>query len=182
LALKYCPKCGFKLESKSAACEECGFDLTSRIEKLKQSQEIENEKFADFTQRALAWLIDITIVLVIIIPLSIYVNFGLFYIFTNIYLFTIGFFYFWLLESITKGRTLGRMILKIRAVNEKTLKPATIINYFINNVTKSTPFLPFDLLVGIYANLNSTGIMKKRLRIVQNITEIAIIKEKNYAK
>ncbi|MHA1669019.1 MAG: RDD family protein [Promethearchaeota archaeon] len=178
MSLNFCPKCGFKLDTNSTKCEECGLDLISRIEIAKQSssQDFLIDIYADFLQRSLAWFIDIMIILIIIIPLSIYVNFGLFYVYTNIYLFTIGFFYFWLLETLNKGQTLGRLVVKIRAVDEKTLKPAKLTSYFINNVTKATPFLVFDLLMGIIVNINSTGIVKKRLRIVQNITEIAIIK------
>ena len=180
MSLNFCPKCGSKLDDNLTTCEECGVDLESRIEKAKQSssQEILTDIYADFLPRSLAWFIDIMVVLAIIIPLSIYVNFGLFYIFTNIYLFSIGFCYFWLFEALNKGQTLGRFIVKIRAVDEKTLKPAKATSYFINNVTKPTPFLLFDLLLGIIANINSTGFIKKRLRIVQNITEIAIIKVK----
>ena len=182
--INFCPKCGCKLDDNSTTCEECGLDLASRIEKATQSssQEISIDMYADFLQRALAWFIDISVVLAIVIPLSIYVNFGLFYIYTNIYLFTIGFFYFWLSETLNKGQTLGRFLIKIRAVDEKTLKPAKPTDYFTNNVTKSTPFLLFDLLMGIIANINSAGITKKRLRIVQNITEIAIIKVKKSSK
>ncbi len=184
MPLNFCPKCGCKLDDISTTCGECGVDLASRIEKTKQnsSQEISTDMYADFLQRSFAWFIDIMIVLVVVIPLSIYVNFGLFYIYTNIYLFTIGFFYFWLSETLNKGQTLGRFLVKIRAVDEKTLKPAKPTNYFTNNVTKATPFLLFDLLLGIIANINSTGIAKKRLRIVQNITEIAIIKVKKSSK
>lgn len=184
LALNFCPKCGSKLDNNSTACGECGLDLVSRIEKTKQSssQEISTDMYADFLQRSLAWFIDIMVVLVIVIPLSIYVNFDLFYVFTNIYLFTIGFFYFWLFETLNKGQTLGRLVVKIRAVDEKTLKPAKPTSYFINNVTKATPFLLFDLLMGVIANINSTGTVKKRLRIVQNITEIAVIKVKKSSK
>jgi len=180
MSLNFCPKCGFKLDNNSTICGECRLDLTTRIEKTKQdsSQEIGTDIYADFLQRSLAWFIDIMIVLAIVIPLSIYVNFGLFYVYTNIYLFTIGFFYFWLFEILNKGQTLGRMVVKIRAVDEKTLKPAKPTRYFVNNVTKPTPFLLFDLLLGIIANINSTGIVKKRLRFAQNITEIAIIKVK----
>jgi len=178
LALNFCPKCGAKLDNRSNTCGECGLDLSSRVEETKQhsTQEISTEIYADFLQRSLAWFIDIMVVLVIVIPLSIYVNFGLFYVYTNIYLLTIGFFYFWLFETLNKGQTLGRLVVKIRAVDEKTLKPAKTTSYFINNVTKATPFLLFDFLLGIISNINSTGTVKKRLRIVQNITEIAIIR------
>lgn len=184
LALNFCPKCGAKLDNRSNTCGECGLDLSSRVEETKQhsTQEISTEIYADFLQRSLAWFIDIMVVLVIVIPLSIYINFGLFYVYTNIYLFTIGFFYFWLFETFNKGQTLGRLLVKIRAVDENTLQPAKSTSYFINNVTKATPFLLFDLLLGIIANINATGFIKKRLRIVQNITEIAIIKVKKDSK
>ena len=184
MSLKFCPKCGSKLDPNSTTCGGCGVDLESRIEKNKQdsAEEILPDIYADFLQRSLAWFIDIIVILAVVIPLSIYVNFGLFYIYTNIYLFIIGFFYFWLFDILNKGQSIGRWIVKIRAVDEKTLKPAKPTRYFTNNVTKGNVFILFDLLVGIIANINATGFIKKRLRIVQNISEIAIIKVKKSSK
>ena len=178
MALNFCPKCGSQLKENSVTCEKCGVDLTSRIEKNKNDAQVEetSDIYADFLERSLAWFIDIMIVLAMVIPLSIYVNFGLFYVFANIYIFIIGFFYFWFFEIFNKGQTFGRWVTKIRAVDEKTLQPAKISTYFTNNVTKGNIFIFFDVFLGIIANINSTGANKKRLRIVQNITEIAIIK------
>lgn len=184
MSLKFCPKCGSKLDTNFTICGECGVDLESRIKKGAQDsfEEGSTDIYADFLQRSLAWFIDIIMVLALVIPLSIYVNFGLFYIYTNIYLFIIGFFYFWLLDILNKGQTLGRWVVKIRAVDEKTLKPAKPTMYFTNDVTKGNIFIIFDLLLGIIANINATGLLKKRLRIVQNISEIAVIKVKKDPK
>ena len=171
MSIKFCPKCGSKIESQSQICDQCGADLSSRIKINK-----EKPKFANFTERSLAWFIDMMIILLVVVPLSLYLNFGYFYIYTNVYLFIIGFFYFFLLEYFNKGQTLGKMLIRIRSVDEKILDHAKLTQYFLNNVTKATPFLFIDLFFGLLANYNSTGAIKKHVRITQNLSEISVIK------
>ena len=171
MSLNYCPKCGQKLESDSKICIHCGYDLSLRLKNVSATH-----RFADFTQRSFAWFIDMMIILIIVIPLSLYVNFGYFYIYTNVYLFTIGFFYFFLFEYFNQGQTIGKFLLKLRAVDEKSFKKAKFTQYFLNNVSKATPFVLIDLLLGIMVNHNSNEIFKKHLRITQNLSEISVIK------
>ena len=171
MSLNFCPKCGKKLESDSQICINCGYDLTSRMKNFNIIF-----RFADFTQRSFAWFIDMMIILLIVVPLSLYVNFGYFYIYTNVYLFTIGFLYFFLFEYVNKGQTIGKFLLKIRAIDEKSLKKAKFTQYFLNNVTKATPFILIDILLGVIVNHNSSDVFKKRIRITQNLSEIGVIK------
>ena len=174
MSLNFCPKCGMKLESESSICIQCGHDLSTRMNNVQNVAA--THKSADFTQRSFAWFIDMMIILLIVVPLSLYVNFGYFYIYTNVYLFTIGFFYFFLFEYINRGQTIGKFLLKIRAVDEKSLKKAKFTQYFLNNVSKATPFILIDLLLGVIVNHNSSDIFKKHLRITQNLSEIGVIK------
>ena len=171
MSVNFCPKCGNKLELQSQICEKCGMDLSSRIKKG-----IENQKFANFTQRSLAWFIDMMIILLIVVPLSLYLNFGYFYIYTNVYLFIIGFFYFFLFELGNKGQTVGKFLLKICSVDENSFEKAKFTQYFLNNVSKATPFLMIDILLGLLVNYQSDVVTKTHLRITQNLSEIIVIK------
>lgn len=171
MSINYCPKCGSKIESSSQICENCGADLSSRIRKG-----VESQKFANFTQRSLAWFIDMIIILLIVVPLSLYLNFGYFYIYTNVYLFIIGFFYFFLFEFGNKGQTVGKFLLKIRSVDEKKFKKAKFTQYFLNNVSKATPFLMIDVFLGLLVNYRSDVVTKTHVRITQNLSEISVIR------
>ena len=171
MSLNFCPKCGKKLESDSQICINCGYDFSLRMKNFSN-----RFSFADFTQRAFAWFIDMMIILLIVVPLSLYVNFGYFYIYTNVYLFTIGFFYFFLFEYFNQGQTIGKFLLKIRSVDEKSLKKAKFTQYFLNNVSKANPFILIDLFLGVLVNHNSNDLNKKHLRITQNLSEISVIK------
>ena len=171
MSLNFCPKCGKKLESDSQICIHCGYDLSLRVKNVNSKL-----RFADFTQRSFAWFIDMMIVLLIVVPLSLYINFGYFYVYTNVYLFTIGFFYFFFFEFFNLGQTIGKFLLKIRSVDEKSFKKARFTQYFLNNVSKATPFILIDLLLGIFVNYNSNDILKKHFRITQNLSEISVIK------
>jgi hypothetical protein len=171
MSLNFCPKCGKKLESDSRICIHCGYDLSLRVKDVNKRLIL-----ADFTQRSFSWFIDMMIIILIVIPLSLYINFGYFYIYTNVYLFTIGFFYFFLFEYFNQGQTIGKFLLKIRSVDEKSFKKAKFTQYFLNNVSKATPFILIDLLLGIFVNHNSNNIFKKHFRITQNLSEISVIK------
>ena len=171
MSLNFCPKCGKKLEPDLQICINCGYDLSLRMQNFSNTN-----NFADFIQRSFAWFIDMVIILLIVVPLSLYVNFGYFYIYTNVYLFTIGFFYFFLFEYFNQGQTIGKFLLKIRSVDEKSFKKAKFTQYFLNNISKATPFILIDLFLGVLVNHNSNDIFKKHLRITQNLSEIGVIK------
>jgi uncharacterized RDD family membrane protein YckC len=174
MGLNYCPKCGGEIDQATMECRECGLDLSDR--KNDQSSSVFNpDIYANLTIRALGWFIDMIIVLALVIPLSVYVNFGLLYIYSNVYLFTIGFFYFFLLDVLNKGQTIGKIILKIKTVDDVTLKQASIIKLFINNITKATPFVIIDFVFGVLIKVNSQGIKRFKYRITQNLSETSVI-------
>ena len=123
--------------------------------------------------------IDIIIIIAASSPLSLFINFGGFWLSTNIYNFLIGFCYFWLLETYNKGQTVGKMALKLRTVDEKSLELATVSQYAINNLLKATGFLILDIIIGILANSSAEVPIKKRLRFTQNIALTAVIVVEN---
>jgi len=87
----------------------------------------------------------------------------------------IGFFYFWLMETLNKGQTIGKLALSLRTVDEKTFGPTTTRNYALNSLLKGGGFIIIDFIIGIIKN---SGEPEKRLRIMQNASETVVISTK----
>lgn len=176
LALNFCPKCGSKLDENKDRCSNCGYNLTKRPKLQKTTFESQNSvvEYADFLQRALAWLIDIIIVIAISSPLSLFLNFGSLLLLTNAYNFVVGFLYFWLLETFNNGQTLGKLLLKIRTVNEENFEIADPSMYALNNLTKATGFLVLDVIFGILFLRNDQS--WQSLRITQHLAHMVVIR------
>ncbi|MFX0041500.1 MAG: RDD family protein [Candidatus Hodarchaeota archaeon] len=202
MSLKFCPKCGNKLEPDSRFCDTCGVDLTSRAEvsevsppvktEVLQKQSIQTvEKIApegvvygDFWPRFGAIFIDWIIIgiaswmisFLIFLPYFIYHPFRVGeWWFTFPFDWLIGFLYFWLMETYNNGQTLGKVALNLRTVDEKTLEPTSPGSYAINNLLKGGGLLIIDFLIGIIKN---SGEPEKRLRIMQNASETVVISTK----
>ena len=92
----------------------------------------------------------------------------------NITDFVIGFLYFWLMETFTGGKTIGKYILKIRTVDQKSLEPTTPKRYALNNLTKSTLILILDVLFGLILREDPD---KKQIRHTQLLSQTVVIKE-----
>jgi uncharacterized RDD family membrane protein YckC len=116
------------------------------------------------------------VVILISSPLSLFLNFGSILLLTNFYNFLIGFCYFWLLEAFNNGQTLGKFMLKIRAVNNENLKIANPTMYALNNLTKASGFLILDLIFGILFYYSEQDSNKNILRFTQHLAHIAVIK------
>ena len=197
LSLKYCPKCGNKLETDSIFCDACGTDLRTRKDVVEKSEsKVQYERsiqptplkatqgvtYAEFLHRFVAIFIDGIIIGIISGPIT-----WAFFPFSwmkpwavwwqsSLISYLIGFLYFWLLESYNKGQTIGKLALKLRTVDEKTFKPTTPEKYALNNLLKAAFFLfIIDFIIGILSN---SGDPRKRLRIMQNVSETVVIKER----
>ncbi|MBD3253663.1 MAG: zinc-ribbon domain-containing protein [Candidatus Lokiarchaeota archaeon] len=198
MGLKFCPKCGAKLEGDSSFCSFCGADLKDREGKPSEqpipkeqvpqprppvprpqatqypiTQTNDASKYADFLPRLVAYIIDIIIVSIISLVISLlFLRFNLFL--WGIIQFVIALLYFWILEAMNKGQTIGKAIMHLRTVDEQTLEPATLGNYFINNLLKGYWILfIIDFLIGVISNSRDP---KKRLRIMQNASNTVVIK------
>ena len=198
MVLKFCPKCGGKLEENADYCNYCGEDLKERkvMQKTQPSitpqipqksvisapisqeiskvekKEMTGEVYASFLPRFAACLIDVIILgsacffyLLFLYPIGPIVLIGVP---------LITFFYFWLLEVLNKGQSIGKIALKLRTVDAKTLEPSKPVFYLVNNLLKSIPLLfLLDLIIGLFANINDP---KKRRRIMQNASKTVVIK------
>ena len=178
MVLNFCPKCGSKLEENKAKCKNCGFDLSKRSQTEESFGEYQNTniEYADFLQRAFAWFIDIIIVIIITSPLSLFLNFGSLLLLTNVYNFALGFLYFWLLETFNNGQTLGKIMLKIRSVNEVNFESAEPVMYAVNNLTKASGFLILDIILGILFYFSEQQSNRNILRFTQHLAHIVVIK------
>jgi len=156
----------------------CGYDLSERsnVEEISTRFRDPDIEYADFVQRAFAWLIDIIIVIIITSPLSMFLNFGSLFLLTNLYNFALGFLYFWLLETFNNGQTLGKMILKIRSVNEENFEVAEPAMYALNSLTKASGFLVLDVIFGILFYFSDQDSNRNILRISQRLAHVVVIK------
>ncbi len=202
VSLKYCPKCGNKLETDSQFCDTCGADLKSRKEVSEVTPtvktEVPQEKpvqtaekivpsgvvYGDFWPRLVAIIIDGIIISIISWVISYLIFLPFFFYnpfafrrwwFTFPFNWLIGFLYFWLMETYNNGQTLGKVALNLRTVDEKTLGPTTQAKYALNNLLKGSGLLIIDFIIGIIKN---SGEPEKRLRIMQNASETVVISTK----
>ena len=181
MSIKFCPKCGNELEPNATFCPFCGTDLGVKEGSIKT--EPISVEYAGFWSRLVALIIDSIIISIIgsslsfiifvsWIPFNIFDPLGGWWFVSFPFDWMLGFLYYWGLEVGKDGQTVGKMAMKIRTVDEKTLGGATTRNYAINNIFKSSPFLIFDFLIGIIKN---SGDPKQRIRIMQNISETVVI-------
>ena len=136
--------------------------------------EISGKQFANVLPRIGALVIDyLAIAGLSILPLLLLIE-RLGWIFFIVIVPLIMFFYFWIMEIITDGRTLGKMAFSLRTVNAKTLETAEPASYLVNNLLKCTPItFIIDFIIGFFVNIGSS---KKRLRIMQNISNTCVIR------
>ncbi len=188
MALKFCPKCGNKLDSDASFCDACGADLRERPEKTdavpEQQVQPTVEKslgdgvYADFIPRLVAIIIDGIIISIIGWLILLPFDYNPLRMFWQSYFvnYAIGFLYYFLLENFNSGQTLGKAALKLRTVDEKTFKPTTPDKYVLNNLLKAGSFLLLiDFIIGILMN---SGKPERRLRLMQNVSETVVITTK----
>lgn len=194
MSSKFCPKCGNKLEPEASYCDACGANLIDKTEasepesleltitgqepKMKSGSVI----YANLLKRLIAIIFDSIIIGLIgsfftsilinpWFPVNFFDPIGGWW-FTFPFDWLAGFLYHWLLETHNNGQTIGKMAMSIRTVDEKTLGPANSKKLALSNIFKSSPFLILDLIIGV---LKNTGDPKKRIRIMQNVSETVVI-------
>lgn len=200
MSLKFCPKCGSELEPEAMFCVSCGVNLGTRKqvaettsyetvpEKKAQQAKIASETvdYGDFWPRFVALIIDgiiigiigsvlSLIIFVSWIPFNIFDPFGGWWTVSFPFDWLIGFIYSWALETYNNGQTVGKMAMNLMTVDEHTLGPASSSKYAINNILKPSALLILDLIIGV---LKNSGDPKKRLRIMQNVSETVVIRTK----
>ena len=91
--------------------------------------------------------------------------------------FVICFLYFFLLESTYEGQTLGKMLLKIRIVDEDTRKPPeTQGRYAIDSLLRFPPLFFIDMIIGIIIYLFNSD-LKVKIRLTQYLANTVVVLE-----
>jgi uncharacterized RDD family membrane protein YckC len=200
LSLKFCPKCGSELELEASFCYSCGEDLGIKDKYSESRQDTTvimpiskpqisstTVEYGSFVNRLIALIVDSIIIggigtLLSLVLFMSWIPFNIFNPFESGFWtlsfpfdWFIGFLYHWLMESYNNGQTVGKKLLKLRTVDEKTLGNASLRKYAINNIFKSSPFLILDLIVGVLKNSDDP---KNRLRIMQKTSETVVIVSK----
>jgi len=183
--MSYCPGCGSEIDSDTKFCSTCGADVTTNSSeepsepsksKTTTSQpktsgpKPEAGTYADFGPIVVAIIIDgiiigtVYLILFFILP----------WFFAHLIGYVIAVLYLWLLESLNKGQTLGKMAMKLRTVNEQTLEVSKSIgDYLVNNLLKGHLVLMIiDFVAGMITN---SGDPKQRFRIMQNASNTVVI-------
>ena len=191
--MKYCPKCGAQLDVGVQFCA-CGYEITEEERERREQEEnllevkivasIPGKRifFATNWDRLIAFIVDMMFVtlisFIISIPLPIpsrQIGLDLFVPnLLDLINWIIGFCYFWLFERCFNGQTIGKKILGLRTVDEKSFATTTPNKYVINNILRGSFFLfLIDLIIGYIANYDIKG---NRLRIMQNASNTVVIK------
>ncbi len=159
-----------------------------QVKNFIAAQEVE---YASMFYRALAWCIDIIIVLGILLALNAYnpllfrINFGMCFFLGICFMgssvgficfFIIGFFYYWIMELYNKGQTIGKMLLKLRTVNEATLNLTSPYRYALDSLTKANFLLLFDLLRGLTTLYKESP--QKQARYSQILAKTVVVRSK----
>ena len=196
--VNFCPKCGEYVDEDAKFCDKCGFDLRER--KAKEEEEAKRDEkgkpliskhygeYASLGPRFGAFLVDVIItgilnwIIWIGTPTAHISYRPLHYepiepwnTLNQLTGFLIPFFYWIILESYY-GQSIGKMIFKIKTVDEKTLETTTPGRNALNNLLKAGGiFFLLDFALGVIVNYSKP---EKRLRIGQNWSKTVVIKVK----
>jgi hypothetical protein len=131
-------------------------------------------KFASGGDRVIAFIID-SIIWGIVIELIFRVDFSANNIYVKVLQMLLSFFYFWGCETLAKGQTLGKMLLKIRTVDDVTFQPVSTGRYALHALGKAA-FMLIDLIIGLISKNQADPVDNNRIRATQKISHTVVIK------
>jgi uncharacterized RDD family membrane protein YckC len=101
--------------------------------------------------------------------------YGIFFVGSSLFIIVVGFVYFFLLESLTQGKTVGKAILRIRTVKRDGYIPISVRESALNALGKS--FLLFwDISAGfVVQSMKAWHSERKQFRILQQISDVVVI-------
>ncbi len=190
----FCPSCGSKTNLNSEFCESCGLELFSNEsldDKFSESNtnqdnnEVKSKgskpiKYADDGNRLVAYLIDGILFSVIGsffgLILGTSWNFDLVSSMWNNSWPVIGvsFLYLFLFEAFNNGQTLGKVIMKIQTVDEKSFGDITHKQAALHTIGKL--FLPLDIIIGLISRDKSESELEKnQVRFTQKFSHTSVI-------
>ncbi|MFW9804652.1 MAG: RDD family protein [Candidatus Thorarchaeota archaeon] len=100
--------------------------------------------------------------------------YGIIYFGSTFYIIAVGFGYFLLLESLTRGKTVGKAILRIRTVKRDGKNPISVREGVMNALGKSV--LLWDLIIGLVArSMNASRAEQKQIRATQQLSDVVVV-------
>jgi hypothetical protein len=188
----FCPACGAEIDASARFCPLCGLSMTitggiqpqsslhseepAAIPVEKVPQESKMVKYADGGERFLAFLIDSAIISLIMRTflgllglagvgnISFWNTHGIDWVFSIIYFIILDY----------RGQTIGKMLLKLRVVDDRTFGPITRKQAFLHVIGKVF-FGPLDVIVAHFINdeeLHTQG----KVRATQRLSKTVVIK------
>lgn len=145
--MPYCEKCGGEMPEGATYCPKCGASVKGA----------EMIRLATWGERFVAWLIDIVILSVMILPLKAFVQFALpsfvwtsslpsWVPFVDFGFSNVIYFLYWVILEGMHGQSFGKMIMRIKATRTDG-KPMDMGQVSIESVGKAF-LLPLDCLLG----------------------------------
>jgi hypothetical protein len=105
--------------------------------------------------------------------LYLFTPFGIIYFGSTLSVVAVGFGYF-LLESLTRGKTVGKAILRIRTVRRDGNNPISVREGVVNALGKSVLLL--DLIIGLVVrSMKASRMEQKQIRITQQISDVVMV-------
>lgn len=102
------------------------------------------------------------------------IPFGIIYFGSTFYVVVVGFAYFLLLESLTRGKTAGKAILRIRTATRDGNNPISVKDGVINALGKSV--LLWDLIIGLVVrSMKASRTEQKQIRVTQQISDVVVV-------
>ena len=101
--------------------------------------------------------------------------YGIFNLGSSLSIVIVGFGYFLLLDSLTRGKTVGKSILRIRTVKRDGSSPISVREGVLNAFGKSFLLL-WDILIGFAVlSLRASYAKRKQFRVMQQISDVVVV-------
>jgi len=169
--MPYCVKCGEKIPEDAAFCPNCGTPV-----RISEERRLE---IADWGERFIAWIIDMIVVGIFLVPFKWYFaligltsigmpHFMKFIPFVDLGFDNILYFLYWTMMDGIYGQSIGKMMMKLK-ITRLNGGHVNIGQAAVESIGKAF-LLPLDCLIGwiLYSN--------KKQRLFNYISETIVVK------
>lgn len=193
MASKFCPSCGSENDSHNQFCEGCGTTFsTSEDTSTPEASTVGSQTipgslevtYASEGDRFVAFIIDSILfglagkVFGLLFGLPFLGSMSLDFVVDSWPVAFIGFLYLFLCEAFNGGQTLGKMAMKIKTVDSKTLGDISPAQAAVHSVGKAF-FLIIDILIGAFTKEDKQNFSleeKNTIRYLQRVSKTSVIK------